>query len=390
MSYQDLFKFTEVMRSLGFHKQLAMDSFHNPNFSLVSEVLLWLSLRFEPDSNLSHDIETPEQRVYFLRSMVEFFVIKANIKLNVKKLYQADRNAVGELLKITDLLNYALNSKSTFNEELGFSKIDTNLIYKASELKTTRDLAAQVTQKGADLFRSLEEEVELRLIRENRINAALDISEVEQSIKSLIEKTKQKTEQTKQMMKNISATSANLDAKISKRREDLERNSKRLSTLKQVRPAFLEEFEDLESELRNLYQEYITRQRCISYLEQQQEQVAQVELMHIQEQQEMAKKFIETNKIDEDLKLLEEVNNEHYNTPFTESACDIGDGVKGRVSSAATNRNRGMFDRLSDSDTDSDLMLDDEEDSNVLASDGDLSTSRAEKSGSIHSDSDNN
>jgi clusterin-associated protein 1 len=51
------------------------------------------------------------------------------------------------------------------------------------------------------------------------------------------------------------------------------------------RPAFLEEFEDLESELRNLYQEYITRQRCISYLEHQQEQVAQAELMHMQEQQ---------------------------------------------------------------------------------------------------------
>lgn len=47
----------------------------------------------------------------------------------------------------------------------------------------------------------------------------------------------------------------------------------------------MEEFEDLESELRNLYQEYITRQRCISYLEHQQEQVAQAELIHIQEQQ---------------------------------------------------------------------------------------------------------
>lgn len=57
------------------------------------------------------------------------------------------------------------------------------------------------------------------------------------------------------------------------------------------------------------------------------------------------------------------------------------------VSSAATSRNRSMFGRLSDSETDSDLMLDDEEDSNLIASDGELSTSRAEKLGSIHSDS---
>jgi len=48
-----------------------------------------------------------------------------------------------------------------------------------------------------------------------------------------------------------------------------------------------------------------------------------------------------------------------------------------------------MFGRLSDSESDSDLMLDDEEASNIIASDGELSTSRAEELGSIHSDHDN-
>ncbi|XP_025418754.1 clusterin-associated protein 1 isoform X2 [Sipha flava] len=329
MSYRDLFKFTESMRSLGFHQQISMDSFHSPNFALVSEVLLWLALRFEPDINLPHEIETSEQRVYFIRSIVEFF---------------------------------------------------------ANELKTTRELASKITQKGATLFRSLEEESELRPIRDNRVNGALDINEVEQSLKTLIEKTKRETSHIKDLIKNVSATEANLDAKIAKRREDLERNSKRLNTLKQVRPAFLEEFEDLESELRNLYQEYITRQRCISYLEHQQEQVAQAELMHMQEQQEMTKKIIENNKQDDDLKLLEGVNNESFNNQFLENTPDIS--IKGRVSSAATSRNRSMFDHLTDSETDSDLMLDDE-DSNIMASDGELSTSKAEKLGSIHSDSDN-
>lgn len=96
-------------------------------------------------------------------------------------------------------------------------------------------MASKITQKGAVLFHSLEEEAELRPIRDSRINATLDINEVEQSLKSLIEKTKRETEHTKDLIKNISATEANLDAKITKRREDLERNSKRLNTLKQVR-----------------------------------------------------------------------------------------------------------------------------------------------------------
>lgn len=51
-----------------------MDSFHSPNFALVSEVLLWLASRFEPDTNLPNEKETPEQRVYLIRSIVEFFV----------------------------------------------------------------------------------------------------------------------------------------------------------------------------------------------------------------------------------------------------------------------------------------------------------------------------
>jgi len=66
--------FAELMRSLGFGQQIPMDSFHDPNFPLVSEVLLWLALRFEPDANLPREIDSSAQRVYFIRSMVEFFV----------------------------------------------------------------------------------------------------------------------------------------------------------------------------------------------------------------------------------------------------------------------------------------------------------------------------
>lgn len=65
---------TEVMRSLGFHQQITMESFQSPNFALVSEILLWLALRFEPDTNLPHETKTSEQRIYFIRSIVEFFV----------------------------------------------------------------------------------------------------------------------------------------------------------------------------------------------------------------------------------------------------------------------------------------------------------------------------
>lgn len=43
---------------------------------------------------------------------------------------------------------------------------------------------------------------------------------------------------------------------------------------------------------------------------------------------ELAKKIIENNKQDNDLKLLEEVNNEPYNNQFLENTPDIS--IKGR------------------------------------------------------------
>ena len=43
------------------------------------------------------------------------------------------------------------------------------------------------------------------------------------------------------------------------------------------RPAFLEEFERLEVELQQLYQDYLVRFRCLAYLEQQQDEDEQAE-----------------------------------------------------------------------------------------------------------------
>ena len=54
-------------------------------------------------------------------------------------------------------------------------------------------------------------------------------------------------------MDNISSDEANLQAKIEKRKSELERNQKRLKSLESVRPAFMDEYESLEKDLQELY-----------------------------------------------------------------------------------------------------------------------------------------
>lgn len=98
-----------MMRALGYPSLISMESFRTPNFPLVADILVWLSKRFDPDVDIPSEIDTEEDRVKLIRNAAQFMALKANIKLNTKRLYQADGYAVKELLKITSLLYEALN-----------------------------------------------------------------------------------------------------------------------------------------------------------------------------------------------------------------------------------------------------------------------------------------
>merc|ERR1711907_871552 len=100
MSYRDLRNFTEMMRALGYRRLISMENFRSPNFPLVAEVLSWLVKRYDPSADISSDIDSEQDRVIFIKSVAQFMATKAHIKLNTKKLYQADGYAVKELLKV--------------------------------------------------------------------------------------------------------------------------------------------------------------------------------------------------------------------------------------------------------------------------------------------------
>lgn len=59
------------------------------------------------------------------------------------------------------------------------------------------------------------------------------------------------------MLDNVASDEANLEAKIEKKKAELERNQKRLATLHTVRPAYMDEYEKLEQELSTVYVCYI-------------------------------------------------------------------------------------------------------------------------------------
>ncbi|CAN8007847.1 unnamed protein product [Ixodes pacificus] len=76
-------------------------------------------------------------------------------------------------------------------------------------------------------------------------------------------------------METVAADEANLEVKIDKKKADLERNQKRLATLRAVRqvPAFMDEYERIEEELSQVYGQYVVKIRCLAYLEEQLEEL---------------------------------------------------------------------------------------------------------------------
>lgn len=112
MSFRELRNFTELMRALGYPRLISVENFRTPNFELVADVLYWMVKRYDPDMvhSISDNIESEDDRVEFLTSISTALHARAKIKLNAKRLYAANGNAVRELLKVLPAL-YAYASR---------------------------------------------------------------------------------------------------------------------------------------------------------------------------------------------------------------------------------------------------------------------------------------
>ncbi|XP_015184411.1 PREDICTED: clusterin-associated protein 1 [Polistes dominula] len=391
MSFRELRNFTETMRVLGYPRLISIANFRSPNFPLVAEILVWLVKRFDPDVDITSEHNTEEERIFLIRSVAEFMALNTNVKLNTKKLYQADGYAVQELLKITNLLHEAQNRGSeNINYNDNRKIVEFNISDEINELKSTRQLASLLTVNGATLFDLLGREVELRDVRNNKAGRQFDTAEIENVLKDVIENMRKEIEDTKKQIDNVKDTEQSLDTRIERRRSELERNQKRLQALRKVRPAFMEEYEKLEAELRILYDDYLQKFRYLSYLEHLHEDAAKAEQERIEKRQAETKRKLEQLR-SEDLSFesmvegndlvfgaglqesplilgeVEKQNRENTIQPSSRAKADIEKTSRTQMSQrriygSMSGRQRGTILETNDSagslDSDSDLLID--------------------------------
>ena len=274
MAFRELRNFCEVMRALGYPRLISMENFRTANFELVADILYWLVHHYDPDCDISDDIEEEKSRVEFIKSVAKFFLSKSRIKLNMKKLYQADGLAVQEMLKVATLLYQAMNSSQADDDD---SSLDFGASSKLQSLKSARGLASEITESGAKLYDLLDKEKELREARDkalaflDNITRNLD-SHAEQDyirkcIRDIMQDQTQSLSTMEKMLGELEKDEQTLDGKIKKKAAELERAEKRAKALQTVRPAFMDEYDRLEQELEKMYEVYVLRIRNLTYLE---------------------------------------------------------------------------------------------------------------------------
>ena len=327
MSYRELRDFTETLRSLGYPRIVSIENFRRPNFELVADCLFWLLHRYDPNASISDDISTEHARVDFLKGVGEFLATHARIKLNLKRLYAGDGYAVRELLKVATLLDEA--SKTAMGDGSGggggggtpataqgggggAGAADTNigggasveeLSIKTLDVKGMRDLSSSITHLGASLHESLGQETTLREHRQNALSRAMDRMQIERSVIDAMKQTANNVENVNRILESSRQDEQALLSKIEKRKAELDRAEKRLSTLKSVRPAYMDEYDVLSTELQHMYGEYMERHRNLMFLEKELEGHKMLEMEKMEEQNRVMKRM-QRRLRDEELRIL--------------------------------------------------------------------------------------
>ena len=290
MSYRELRDFTEHMKTLGYPTAVSHASFRQPNFPLVASCLLFLLRRYDPTLITADDISTQQARITFIQSITQLLWSKCNVKLSMKQLYRADGYAVKEMLKLSAVLYAAMAANTGAATGGGPSGASTSPLAgdgasgvpaSLDAFKAAKSLATALIDTADRLSELLGKEGSVRTARDTAITFVDQLNEttstgsasnssnnnVERHIKRQLQLIADNTAELKAL---TTATTTDVDkqrTKWERKVQERDRLTKRWQALRRVKPAFMEEYEREEKELRLLYSVYVERVRNVRWLE---------------------------------------------------------------------------------------------------------------------------
>lgn len=156
----------------------------------------------------------------------------------------------------TALLNSPQNVQHDEGQAINFEDSISN-----DEIRKIRNLSTELTAHGVSMYDLISKET---INKESRSQFAkpLELNVVEKMLKSSIATLKNQLTTGLSTIDGQLTEKTNLESKIQRKESELERTSHRLATLQRIRPAYLEEFEKIEVQMKDLYMQYTIRIRC--------------------------------------------------------------------------------------------------------------------------------
>eukprot|EP01084_Bolivina_argentea_P115863 205962_1 len=272
MSFRELKLFSEIMKTLGYGRLISLDNFRRPNFELVADILYFFCDRIDSSIDLNDDISTKSKRVEFIKNCANILASKTQIKLKLKNLYKSDGYAVKELLKIAHFMNEA-NRQIECTEQQQIIQISSNHMTGMTDMNKLREythLGNKIVETGVELHNLLNHNENGGQIIDSRVIMFLD--EMSHNIESYDENIKTKIDTNLNRLINEIDDNLNdlqqnkliqltqniqiLQTKVEEKQNEYERLSKRLASLRNIKPAFIEEYKILEDENTKIYNQY--------------------------------------------------------------------------------------------------------------------------------------
>lgn len=261
-----------LLTRLQYPRPISASLFESPNLEVIYAIFCWLVQILDPAIPVQTKAGSDDDRLNLLNGIVSELSTRFDICIDMTQIIPAagDR-AVKELVKVASIIEKALN----LAEELSSSsEEDVQVDSTIEATRRARALVDEITEICSRLSNHLEKECDDSKDRTKALhflNSVLGNNSSARDHCNLIisrklDVTNSAIERLDKQCKILISNQRGTEEKIQKKSIDLERSSKRLESLKDVRPAYMDEYEKLEKDLEVEYERYVLRLRNKDYL----------------------------------------------------------------------------------------------------------------------------
>lgn len=261
-----------LLTRLQYPRPIPASLLKSSNVESIYGIFCWLVQILDPAIPVQTKAGSDDDRLNLLNGIVSELSTRFDICIDMTHFIPAagDR-AVKELIKVGSIIEKALY----FAEELSSSSEgDVQVDNTIEATRRASALVDEITEICSRLSNHLEKECDDSKDRTNAlhfINSVLENNPSARDHCNLIlsrklDMSNSAIERLDRQCKILISNQRGTEEKIQKKSIDLERSSKRLESVKTVRPAYMDEYEKLEKDLEVEYERYVLRLRNKDYL----------------------------------------------------------------------------------------------------------------------------